>query len=357
MRRLDRHRVRMDFCALSGRAGVLDAEVRRLGGRVHLVPLDARFVLRFMRLVREERYAVVHSHVHLSSGLIALLAHRAGVPTRIVHFRSTHDGRAARPLRRAWRALMRALIDRHATHILGVCEAALEHGWGPSWRSDPRCRVIYNGIDVERLLGGYPTTQARARFGVPPDALMMLHVGRVAPPKNHARVVEIFAQALAKNSSCWLVLAGRGTDDPRGPVARRAASLGVAARVIALGETNDVAPLLVAADLLILPSLWEGLPGAALEACAAGVPVLASDLPGVAEIAARLPLVQRLPLSAPDAQWAEAALALPALAKRRALREHSADAFRSSEFHIDRAVQAHLIVWGCGARPAGAHAI
>jgi glycosyltransferase involved in cell wall biosynthesis len=116
-------------------------------------------------------------------------------------------------------------------------------------------------------------------------------------------------------------------------------------RVIALGVRDDVPRLLAAADVLLLPSLREGLPGVVLEACAAGLPVLASDLPGVREIASRLPLVEYLPLTEPDHEWARAALALPAQAARLNLREAAAERFRASAFHIDRSVEAHRALW------------
>ena len=75
--------------------------------------------------------------------------------------------------------------------------------------------------------------------------------------------------------------------------------------MLGLGVRDDVPQLLKTADVLLLPSIHEGLPGVVLEACASGTPVLASDLPGVREIASRLPLVRYLPLTAADEEWAD----------------------------------------------------
>ena len=68
---------------------------------------------------------------------------------------------------------------------------------------------------------------------------------------------------------------------------------GLAAKVTFAGERADVPRLLKAFDVLLFPSKWEGLPGAVLESCAAGLPVVASDIPGVLEIGRHFPTVRR----------------------------------------------------------------
>jgi glycosyltransferase involved in cell wall biosynthesis len=172
-----------------------------------------------------------------------------------------------------------------------------------------------------------------------------MHIGNETYEKNHGRLLAIFAAILSIEPSARLVLVGEGTDDPAGVSARAARELGIDTRIVALGVRHDVPRLLSAADVLLLPSKAEGLPGVVLEACAAGVPVLASDLAGVREVATRLALVRTLPLSAADAEWARAAAALPAEAERVRLRQTAADAFRASVFHVDRAVELHRALW------------
>ena len=92
MGRLCPHEFRVDICALSGLSGSLDPRVRALGGRVVPLRLDLSAPWRFLRLLRQERYDVVHSHVLFASGAILALAARAGVPVRVAHFQATEDG-------------------------------------------------------------------------------------------------------------------------------------------------------------------------------------------------------------------------------------------------------------------------
>jgi glycosyltransferase involved in cell wall biosynthesis len=345
MSRLCPREFRVDVCALSGLAGSLEPHVRALGGSVVPLPLDARFAWRFPRLLRRGRYDVVHSHVLLTSGPILALAAAAGVPVRVAHFHSMHDGHAATLRRRTQRASSGLLVERYATNIIACGEGSMDAVWHSGWRDDPRCQVVYDALDPARFEQRVDGAHVRADLGIPTEAQVFLHVGNEVAAKNHRRLLAIFSALRAIAPSSWLVLAGAKTDDPHGVTAKGIRELGIGDRVAALGVRDDVPRLLKAADALLLPSLREGLPGAVLEACASGVPVLATDLPGVREIASRLPLVRYLPLSASDEEWAEAAAELSAEAARLKLRETAAEAFRASVFHIDRAVEAHRRLW------------
>jgi glycosyltransferase involved in cell wall biosynthesis len=334
-----------DVCALSGREGSLDARVRALGGEVVPLRFDAMFPARFLQLLRRRRYDVVHSHVLYTSGLVLALAAASRVPVRVAHFRAMHDGHRSTVRRLAQRALMRRLIDRYATDIVGCGEGAMDAVWDTGWRTDPRCQIIYNAVDPTRFALAGEGDRVRADLHIAPGAKVYLHIGNEVREKNHGRLLAIFAAIHRGSPSSRLVLAGAGTDDPIGVSARAARDHGVADSVLALGIRQDVPRLLACADVLLLPSLAEGLPGVVLEACAAGVPVLATDLPGVREVAARLALVRMLPLTAADSEWAAAAAALPAEAERIRLRQAAADAFRATVFDVNRAVEMHRSLW------------
>ena len=345
IRHLCPHEFRVDVCALSGVAGALDADVQAHGGEVFPLRLDSRFPHRFLRLLRRGRYRVVHSHVLYTSGLVLALATHARVPVRVAHFHATHDGRQDTAGRVLQRRALRWLIDRYATHIIACGEGSMDAVWRTAWRSDPRCRVVYDAVDPARFAVRIDRERVRSELGVPSAARMFVHVGNQTAEKNHERLLSIFAAISRSAPDAWLVLAGAGTDAADGVTARTVRARGLQERVVALGVRDDVPQILHAADVLLLPSLREGLPGVVLEACVAGVPTLAADLPGVREIASRLLLVRRLPLSAADEEWARVALALPAEAARIDLRATAPDLLRSSVFHIDRAVDAHRGLW------------
>ena len=343
MRHLDRQRYKLDYCTLSGLPGVLDDQIQALGGRVHPCQIGPTFPTRFRRLLRRERYNVVHSHVHLFSGYLVRLAAMEGTPVRISHFRSMADGHQDNLRRRIQRALMRRWIDRYATHILAVCEGAMLFAWGANWPSDPRCRVIYNGLDLAAFEGPADPVGIRREFSLSEDCRLYIHVGRISPEKNHRRLISVFDLLARRDPMARLVLVAAGGNETEQRVCEQVHELGLSGRVILAGSRSDVPRLIKASDLMIFPSLREGLPGAVLEACAAGTPVLASDLPGVREIAAHFPMVRYLPLEAGDETWASTAEALrvaPGLD-----RDAEANWFECSPFAMEDCVAAHCTAW------------
>ena len=344
MRALDLERYQFHFCTLEGRPGDLDDEIRALGGVIHADRLSAGLPWRFRRLLREQQFDVVHSHVLLSSGFFLRLAAQEGVPVRVAHFHSTGDGRPTTPRRRAQRAVMRRWVDRYATHLLGVSEGAMA-AWSPRWRSDPRCQVVYDGIDVAPFARQSDRRTVLPEFNLPEECRLYIHVGRLAAPKNHERLIAIFAEIARADPSAYLLVVGRGGNDIERVLRARVTEWGISDRVVFVGMRFDVPRLLTAADLLLFPSLREGLPGAVLEACAAGTPTLASDLPGVREIAARCPEVCYLSLKAGDTDWAATAMALAADSRDPGRRAAIARVFAAGSLTIRDSVAAHTTIY------------
>ena len=344
MRHVDPALVIHEFATLSGRAGSLAPTIRELGGEVLPCRLDAGFAPRFVSLLRARKIDIVHSHVFLASGMILALALLAGVPRRIAHFRSTSDGQTSTARRRLYRASMRRLIDGAATDILGVSAASLDEGWSPRWADDRRCRVIYNGVDPDRFATA-DGAGVRGELGLPADARLVAQVRRFDPPKNHP----FTATLMPHLPEAHVVFVGRGGTALEAETRRRIASVGAIDRAHFVGERDDVGRWLAAADVSLLPSVIEGLPGAVLESLAVGTPVVASDLPGVRELAAQLDGVTALGLGAGPAVWAAALrshLVAPSPpAARAALRARLA----ASPFTMRAAVDAYLEVW-TGAR-------
>ncbi len=338
MRRTDPALVVQEFATLSGNPGTLDDEIRQLGGAVHPCRLDAGFAPRFMRLIRERRIDVVHSHVFLTSGMMLALALAVGVPQRIAHFRSTSDGQPSTVRRRAYRAGMRRLLDATATDLVGVSAASLVAGWSPGWQHDRRCQVIYNGVDPARFADAVDDGGVRAELAVPAGAPLLVQVGRFDPPKNH----RFTATLLPLLPHAHVVFVGRGGTALEAEAQRQLAASGCRARAHFVGERTDVGRWLVAADASILPSVVEGLPGVVLESLACGTPVLAADLPGVREVADRVEGVTVVPTTSPGA-WADALRSMPS--PTPAARARLRAGLAASPFTIDAAVAGHVALW------------
>jgi len=306
LRHVDQNRIQMDFFVNVEGLSHYDTEIRARGARV-IRCRSPRNPLAFGRsLVAGLRdhgpYDVVHSHLDHYSGFVMGLAKCAGVPMRVAHSHSdtSRAQAAARGLRRIYLYSAKRAISRWATHGLAN-GATAGNSLFPAWGADERWRVHHCAVDLEAYRKSESPRRLRASLGLPPDGLLLCHVGGFREPKNHRFVLEIARSVFLQNREARLLLVGDGK--LRAEIESYAHQLGIHERVIFAGVVSNVAEHLLACDGFLLPSLWEGLPLAAVEAQAAGLPcVIATTVtPAVAVVD---DLVQLLPIAAPAQTWA-----------------------------------------------------
>ncbi|MEK7115799.1 MAG: glycosyltransferase [Patescibacteria group bacterium] len=219
------------------------------------------------RRVRELRPVIVHTHLFGADlwGRLAAFTARVPVVVTTEHNMFPHEGW----LTRATKKLLASQTDA----IIAVSGAVKRHLLDVDRLPKNTIRLIQNGIDLARVI---PRT-ARAFRDVP----RLLTVGRLDPQKGHATLLK----SLARVKRPWMLdIVGVG------PLERDlkalAERLAIAPRIRWLGVRKDVSSLLSASDIFCFPSLWEGFGLAAVEAAAAGVPIVASDLEVCREILA-----------------------------------------------------------------------
>lgn len=285
--------VHFDFCTLMCEDGHLDERVRYLGGKIYtclLKPNVWSFGRRFVKLLKQGDYDIVHSHGNCLSGYIVRLAHRAGIRSRIVHFRNTFDGKTLTLPRRLYNRFMFRLIDKHATGIVAVCRGAMSHNLGADWQKDSRTQVVYNGLDVTPYkIRGDERKDLIKELALPDNSKLVISVANIHRQKAHDVLLEAAAKVIVSDQAFHILLAGDGI--LRSDMEAKAKTLNISDHVHFLGVRDDVPRLLKGSDCFVLSSRWEGLPGVVLEAIAANLPVVATDLPGVREISAYTDLI------------------------------------------------------------------
>jgi len=227
---------------------------------------------------------IVHTHGSKAGFLGRLAAHAAGV-RRIVHTPHVFPFQWTTGLRRS----MYLVLERHAAqrcHALvcvgpGQREEALALNVGAAGRFV----LIPNGVPLLPEPTAEAVAQLRKELHVPPDAEVVGMVARLAPQKGVRFFLDAAVQVLRERPQAVFVLAGGGPLEHE--TRERAAAAGLdRERMKILGHREDAERLYPAFDVLVLSSLYEGLPYVLLEAMACGVPVVATDVAGSRDVLA-----------------------------------------------------------------------
>jgi glycosyltransferase involved in cell wall biosynthesis len=311
-RGLPRERFRVAVAALT-RLGPLAAELEAAGVPVTLIgkrhKADPLAFGRLVRLLRDGRYDVLQTWIFAASSYGRVAARRVGVPVVVTAEMAVDLWKT-----RAHLALDRRLA-RWTDRVVGNSRAVVDF-YRRAGVPAERLACIPSGIGAEEPPAGDPAA-VRAEVGVPVDAPLVLYVGRLAAQKG----VEDLIAALDLLQHVRPVLRSLivGAGPLRGRLEERARAfrlLGGAVRF--LGHRDDVPRLLAAADVLVLPSLYEGLPNVVLEAMRFRKPVVATAAPGTTEVVVDGQTGLLVPVRQPTAlaQAIRTVIDDPALARR-----------------------------------------
>lgn len=230
------------------------------------------------------------------------------------------------------RHVFRRTVDEAVGNSPAVARYLRELGFDPSHIS-----VVPNGHDPARYDAPLDREALRASVGIRDGERMLVYVGRFIESKRTCDLVEAIHRLAGHPVPFRVLLVGDGHLRPE--LEAQIASLGLGERVTFLGSRKDVPELLRAADLFVFPSALEGLPNAVVEACLAGVPVVAADIPGTRDVVRHGETALLPPVRDPGA-FAEAIgrmLDEPALAKTFAAR---AQAEARATYTIERSLEA-----------------
>jgi len=235
-----------------------------------------RGVWRLWKLLRRRKFDVVETFTHDSNLLALPFAWLAGVPVRI----ATHRGEIENfPL---WREKLHSWIINIgiADMLIAVSEQTRQKGIAEGVKPE-KVIAIPNGVtpfdtaSIDRI-------QARKQLGLAGDNIFLLAVGRLTYQKGHEFFVQAMPKILNRYPNVKAALCGDGPLYPQ--LENQIRKLGLVEHVRLLGVQSNVAPLLVASDVFVLPSRSEGLSRALMEAMAAGVPVVATRVNGIKDL-------------------------------------------------------------------------
>lgn len=301
-RQLTKKGIRFDYVSMYGDIAYAN-EIRQLGGKIFLIPNIKKdylgYIKEFQRILRQERYDVVHVNMLSAANIVPLrLAKKMGVKKVIAH---SHNGNTTGIVRKWMHWLNRLRINNYANIKLACSKEAAEFLYGAKYCKNGEVTIIRNAIDTERYLFSLKDRrELRDKLGWE-ESLVVGHVGRFSVQKNHDAIIEIFREVLKRKPETVLCLVGDG--ELYQEIDQKLKKYGIYDKVYFAGMQSEVWKYLSAMDVFLMPSLFEGLPFALIEAQASGLPCVVSDV--VSEEAVLTDRVSTLALDESFEKWAE----------------------------------------------------
>lgn len=275
-----------DVLATADSIGAVAPQMSECGYQVFHIPFRnaarswprLEFIREFYRLCASG-YDVVHLHRESGRPVFAILAKLAGVKTIAVTPHGIFHFRGALHLRK--------LCERQLIRVLGgrfgmISEAVRMCEWS---RFRIRGIRVRNWLDTERFRPPSPDERKAARqsLGIREQQFVIVSVGNCSEIKNHSALLQAVALLSTEIHPLYLHV---GREQPESPERALAAELGIESRVRFFGTQADPRAFLWAADAFVMPSLHEGMPISAIEAIAAGAPLICSRVEGLTDVAA-----------------------------------------------------------------------
>lgn len=297
-RHVDRNAVQFDFLVHRYPRAAYDDEIEELGGVIHRIPRLNPINPQYKKALVDfftghPEYKIVHCHLDCMSGIPLAVAKKCGVPVRIAHSHNSNQDRN-------WKYLLKRYfmtkIPGTATHFFACSKEA-----GEFMFPEQEVTLIKNGIDTKRFSFDSSVRRiVRDELGLG-NELVLGHVGRFMPQKNHTFLIDIFAELHGQIPSAVLLLVGQGPLESQ--IREKVQQLGLTECVRFLGLREDVNRILQAVDVFVMPSLYEGLSLSTVEAQTSGAYCIFSDtIPAESRMADNVEFVS---LNAPASLWAE----------------------------------------------------
>lgn len=330
-RHIDRNQVQFDFVVHTEEKCFYDKEITKLGGRIYRTErfniINWLSYRKFWNdfFCEHEEYKIVHGHINSSAAIYLSIAKEHG-RIAIVHSHSIKN--TEKSLRAYAFRIFIYPIRYIADYFLACSEKAGETRFGKHVIESENYKVFKNGIDVKLFCFQMEIRKViREEYGIPEEKLIIGHVGRFTFAKNHKFLLEVFKKVneIYSDAELWLI----GTGELEEKIRTQVQNMGMGKKVRFIGETSRVSEYLQAMDIFVFPSFYEGLGIAVVEAQAAGLPCIISDvIPNEADMGCRL--VKRLSLEDSAEDWADAIMA-----KRGLVRMDTTGYLRKAGFDIE----------------------
>lgn len=264
-RNIDRTKIQFDFICDSDSTNIPYDEIKKLGGKVILIPpyqnvISYHFALK--KVLKKGKYNIVHSHINTLSVFSLFAAWCARVPIRIAHNHATSSKREWK--RNILKNILKPLNKIFANVYMACSKNAGIWMFGEKEYSNGNVKIINNAIETKKFIFDIKErTKLRKKYNIADDEIVIGQVGRLMQTKNQSFSIEIFKDFIKEKKS-KLIFVGSGPMEKE--LKEKVTENNIDNDVIFLGQMDNTHSLYSMFDILILPSFYEGFGMVLLEA-------------------------------------------------------------------------------------------
>lgn len=307
-RTIDRTKYQFDFCLNTKERCFYEPEIEKLGGKIYRIPAKSENLQLFKnqlgKIVAENQYQYVLRITANAAGLLDLkIAKQAGADVCIARSSNSNSEKGIKNV--VVHVLGKLLYLKYVDVGFAPSKLAAEYTFGKKSVETNKVSIIHNALDIN-VYEFNPSRRESIRkgFGLSEGDLLIGNIGRFMSQKNHNFIIEIFDKIHALKPNAYLVLVGNG--ELENIIRDQVKNKGIERNVIFTGVRSDIPDILSAMDVMLMPSLYEGMPNTVIEAQATGLPCVISD--SITSEANITGLVKYVSLSKSSDFWADEVL-------------------------------------------------
>lgn len=313
-RNIDRNKIQFDFLVHRDEEGAYEKEILELGGRIYRMPaiypknfsLYKKKIKKFFK--EHTEYKIIHSHMSELGYFAFKEAKQQNIPVRICH---AHNAPHDFDLKMIVRNYFKHAMMPYITHMFTCGKEAGDWLFGK--RNSSNVIMLNNAVNAKKFMYDFELSKKLKKDMNLENKFIIGHIGRFNKQKNHIFLIDIFNEIQKLDKSARLILVGMGEEENR--IRNKVKLLKLEEKVNFLGVRSDISELMQVFDVFLFPSLYEGLPVTLIEAQAAGLPCVISDI--ITDQCIITNMVEKVSLDKSAIQWAEELVEFKNFAKRK----------------------------------------
>lgn len=277
-RKIDKTKIQFDFVVHTEKKCFFEDEIYEMGGKVYRFPRyklynHFQYTEAWSEFFKKHKeYKIIHCHIRSVASIILGIAKKSGIIT-ISHSHSTSNGKGISSI---IKRILQSKIKYVADYLFACSKESAVWLYGENYANSSRCHIINNAIDVEKFKYDLEIrNEVRKELNLQTDTFAIIQTGRFCNVKNHEFSVKLINEYLKKNKNTKLFFAGSGPEEEK--ILQLVKEKHLDNNVCFLGVRKDINRILQGMDLFFMPSKYEGLPVALIEAQAASIPCIVSS--------------------------------------------------------------------------------